>query len=343
MNILKEFFSAVLIASNDVATSNAEELAVIFVLELITRITVQNRDRVTCIWHPVRDHIYRFSGFSIRFSSADFVSPFFLFIFSLLMGAAAADRNFILERSIVSLLLLTGRLMRREDVAPIVLQSLRMLLVLKPPVLSRVSRQVSYGLHELLKTGAANVHTTGDWQVLFTLLECVGAGAQPPSVRGGALAPTTSMEAIHPSDMEDRPPSSNRTTDAESSVDRGYTSDSELYDATSRASVAARSSSWMTSSPGALSGAHGSSPELNAPGTAPAGGGGWIFVGRQGEIEHLKGKQMPGREYNIVHDRKLVKLFYATLLFFNFNIISSVGPRSVGLCQILREPRLPRP
>ena len=49
-------------------------------------------------------------------------------------GAAAAERQFVLERSIVGLLLLTGRLMRREDVAPIVLQSLRMLLLLKPPV-----------------------------------------------------------------------------------------------------------------------------------------------------------------------------------------------------------------
>lgn len=50
------------------------------------------------------------------------------------MAAAASDRIFILERSIVALLLLTGRLMRREDVAPIVLQSLRMLLMLKPQV-----------------------------------------------------------------------------------------------------------------------------------------------------------------------------------------------------------------
>ena len=57
-------------------------------------------------------------------------------IYSLVMGAAAAERSFVLERSIVGLLLLTGRLMRREDVAPIVLQSLRMLLLLKPQVLT---------------------------------------------------------------------------------------------------------------------------------------------------------------------------------------------------------------
>ena len=58
----------------------------------------------------------------------------FVACFSLMMGAAASDRFFVLERSIVGLLLLTGRLMRREDVAPIVLQSLRMLLLLKPQV-----------------------------------------------------------------------------------------------------------------------------------------------------------------------------------------------------------------
>ena len=63
------------------------------------------------------------------------LSTFSIFyIISLVMGAAASDRIFILERSIVGLLLLTGRLMRREDVAPIVLQSLRMLLLLKPQV-----------------------------------------------------------------------------------------------------------------------------------------------------------------------------------------------------------------
>jgi brefeldin A-resistance guanine nucleotide exchange factor 1 len=154
-----------------------------------------------------------------------------------------------------------------------------------------VSRQVSYGLHELLKTGAANVHTTGDWRVLFTLLECVGAGAQPPSVRGDELAPSVSMEAITVSAAV----AANSEADVSGSIDRGYTSDSELYECKANRSVSA---------PGGASGVHGSSPELNVP----VGGGGWIFVGRQGEIEHLKGKPAPGREYNIVHDRKLVNI-----------------------------------
>ena len=39
--------------------------------------------------------------------------------------------------------------------------------------------QVSYGLHELLRNNAANIHTKEDWNVIFTLLEVVGAGASP--------------------------------------------------------------------------------------------------------------------------------------------------------------------
>lgn len=64
---------------------------------------------------------------------------------------------------------------------PQVLHSLRLLLMMKPPVLSRVSREVAYGLHELLKTNAANIHCTDHWFTLFSLLECIGAGVKPPS------------------------------------------------------------------------------------------------------------------------------------------------------------------
>lgn len=56
--------------------------------------------------------------------------------------------------------------------------------MLKASTLSRVARQVSYGLYELLKTSAANIHSATDWAIIFTLLECVGAGAPPPRVVG---------------------------------------------------------------------------------------------------------------------------------------------------------------
>lgn len=61
-----------------------------------------------------------------------------------------------------------------------VLLSLRILLMMKPSMLNRVSHQISYGLHELLKTNAANIHSGDDWYTLFTLLECIGSGVKPP-------------------------------------------------------------------------------------------------------------------------------------------------------------------
>lgn len=63
-----------------------------------------------------------------------------------------------------------------------VLQSLRMLLLLKWSTLHLVSRQISYGLYELVKTGAANIHSETDWAVIFTLFEVVGAGAPLPKL-----------------------------------------------------------------------------------------------------------------------------------------------------------------
>jgi len=55
-----------------------------------------------------------------------------------------------------------------------------MLLMMKPEVIHSVSRHVAYGLHDLLKTNAASIHAAYDWCTLFTLLEVVGAGTNPP-------------------------------------------------------------------------------------------------------------------------------------------------------------------
>ena len=59
---------------------------------------------------------------------------------------------------------------------------------MKKHVMQRVSRQVSFGLHELLRTNAANIHSSQDWYTLFMLLECVGAGAITPAATAAAAA-----------------------------------------------------------------------------------------------------------------------------------------------------------
>lgn len=137
------------------------------------------------------------------------------------MNASLFDYQFLLERSVIGLLRIAIRLMRNEDMSPIVLQSLRMLLLLKSSTLNRISRQISFGLYELLKTSAQNIHTNTDWTIIFTLLECVGAGAQPPKPIAGE---NNQVEQGTRSDGE------NSTHSDEDGVttERGYTSDSEL-------------------------------------------------------------------------------------------------------------------
>ena len=53
---------------------------------------------------------------------------------------------------------------------------------MKPNVVHSVCKQIAFGLHDLLKTNAANIHSLQDWFTLFTLLEVSGAGAHPPPI-----------------------------------------------------------------------------------------------------------------------------------------------------------------
>ncbi|XP_050322826.1 Golgi-specific brefeldin A-resistance guanine nucleotide exchange factor 1 [Bactrocera neohumeralis] len=140
----------------DDGTPYAEDV-VVFWMELLVKIVIQNRDRMVHLWPDVRDRIYL-----------------------LLIGATTFNYEYLLNRSIVAVLKLAIYLMRNEELCPIVLQSLKMLLTLKSPVILRISRQISTGVYELLKTSAQNIHSEQDWQIIFTILECVGAGAVPP-------------------------------------------------------------------------------------------------------------------------------------------------------------------
>ncbi|XP_073209057.1 Golgi-specific brefeldin A-resistance guanine nucleotide exchange factor 1 isoform X9 [Lepidochelys kempii] len=193
---LQELMKALISVTPDEETYDEEDSA--FCLEMLLRIVLENRDRVGCVWQAVRDHLYHLCVHALEFC-------------------------FLVERAVVGLLRLAIRLLRREEISAQVLLSLRILLMMKPAVLSRVSHQVAYGLHELLKTNAANIHAGDDWYTLFTLLECIGSGVKPPpalqvTARAdndtGAQSDSEISLSYHPSDV---------------SLDRGYTSDSEVY------------------------------------------------------------------------------------------------------------------
>ncbi|MED6291631.1 G-box binding factor, partial [Characodon lateralis] len=193
---LQDLMKALISVSPDEETYDEEDAA--FCLEMLLRIVLENRDRVSCVWQTVRDHLYH-------------------------LCVHATESCFLVERAVVGLLRLAIRLLRREEISSQVLLSLRLLLMMKPHVLSRISREVAYGLHELLKTNAANIHCTDDWYTLFSLLECIGAGVRPHA-SFQLSSSTADNETGAQSDSELSSHHSSEVT-----LDRGYTSDSEVY------------------------------------------------------------------------------------------------------------------
>ncbi|XP_023171113.2 Golgi-specific brefeldin A-resistance guanine nucleotide exchange factor 1 isoform X2 [Drosophila hydei] len=209
----------------------AEDIAV-FWMEFLVKIVVHNRDRMVPLWPAVRDQMLH-----------------------LLLASAQNGYDYLLNRCIIAVLKLAIYLMRNEELCPVVLQSLKNLLSLKPPLLLRISNQISIGTYELLKTSAQNIHSEQDWQIIFNLLECVGAGAVPPNFEAGQQLTI--------------PPNGRVTSDGEddgttSSIDRGYTSDSELSKSSSAAAP--------TSSPSAEN---------------------WILVGKDSELTTASRPQSP--------------------------------------------------
>ncbi|XP_041737475.2 Golgi-specific brefeldin A-resistance guanine nucleotide exchange factor 1 isoform X2 [Coregonus clupeaformis] len=193
---LQELMKALISVTPDEETYDEEDAA--FCLEMLLRIVMENRDRVSCVWQTVRDHLCH-------------------------LCVQATESCFLVERAVVGLIRLAIRLLRREDISSQVLLSLHLLLMMKPHVLARVSREVAYGLHELLKTNAANIHCTDDWFTLFSLIECIGAGIKPPaSFQVTSTSPDIDTGAQSDSELSFHHPS-------EVSLDRGYTSDSEVY------------------------------------------------------------------------------------------------------------------
>lgn len=136
--------------------SSSDNDAAVFSLEILIKVILQNRDRISFIWSTVRNHFY-----SIVINSSEY--------------------TFFLERTIVGLLRISARLLRREEISNDVLSSLKLLLIInKKDIIRKLSRQVSFGLHDLLRTNAANIQSDEDWTNIFAILQVYGAGATPP-------------------------------------------------------------------------------------------------------------------------------------------------------------------
>uniref|UniRef100_A0A914YMM4 SEC7 domain-containing protein n=1 Tax=Panagrolaimus superbus TaxID=310955 RepID=A0A914YMM4_9BILA len=179
---------------NDRLPLQYEEMLV-FLTELTVSIVIENKDRLSRIWDKVKTH------------------------FEFLLTNFGRNPR-IPQRAAVGLLRITNRNLFRlkDEISNDVIQSLSLLFKLNPPGLFMFSRDIAFGLHDLLRANAANLHEARHWRVLFALLEAVGAAVYPDEI----------VDA-HVSQNE-----SNRQTDSEQITkprfyhERGYVSDDAL-------------------------------------------------------------------------------------------------------------------
>ena len=103
---------------------------------------------------------------------------------------------------------------------------------MKPHVLRTLSSEIAYGLHELLRTDATNIHKSEDWFILFSLLEVAGAAVPPPAVLQSSTTSNLPLNKhLHLSQSNSNVESDSECSDCltNSPTDKGYTSDSEIY------------------------------------------------------------------------------------------------------------------
>ncbi|XP_040581498.1 Golgi-specific brefeldin A-resistance guanine nucleotide exchange factor 1 [Lepeophtheirus salmonis] len=157
INGAKSFFSTAPTVVEDQGISTPvlddpyDEKAILFFNEILVRITIENRDRVNIIWNQVVEYLCT------------------------LIFEAGKGRRFLVERTVTNVLRLCVRLARKEELVSLVMRTgLKVLLTINHS--SSISRISSYGLYELLRNNAANIHESEDWSIVFDLMEVVGAG-----------------------------------------------------------------------------------------------------------------------------------------------------------------------
>uniref|UniRef100_A0A914I2R9 GBF1-like tetratricopeptide repeats domain-containing protein n=1 Tax=Globodera rostochiensis TaxID=31243 RepID=A0A914I2R9_GLORO len=229
-----------------VKLSMEEEEAMVFLLELMTNIVLENRDRLAQVWSPVRDHLRTLlSHFPhnqqlveraviaiIRIANRNLFRlgqhPPAMALSSQPSSAVGSVQTQPSEmptnlrrqkpsqgipgqtKSVVIVvdpmddqkqqrvegtkgppLLATPGLTiqdRASNCADDVLHFMGCeLLGLRPPELFLFSRQIAFGLHQLLRTNAANLHASEHWEMFLALLEAVGAAAYRDEVDGGEM------------------------------------------------------------------------------------------------------------------------------------------------------------
>ncbi|KAF7635614.1 hypothetical protein Mgra_00005003 [Meloidogyne graminicola] len=178
-----------------------EEEALIFLLELMISIVLENRDRLAQVWPLVRDHLQ-------WLLSPDFAQNKQITERAIIALIRMANRNLFrlghpqqqvkitsppstrttLTKSVV--IVVEDEQLQQEDSFTQTIQQRtnccvnevlhfmgRKILELRSSDLLLFSQQISNGLQQLLRANAANIHSSEHWNIFFSIMEAVGAAA----------------------------------------------------------------------------------------------------------------------------------------------------------------------
>eukprot|EP00048_Salpingoeca_helianthica_P023468 m.24517 g.24517 ORF g.24517 m.24517 type:complete len:1480 (+) comp8714_c0_seq1:128-4567(+) len=124
-------------------TQPSEGSAVLF-LELLINVTLWNQDRIALLWQTTYAHLVE-------------------------LVAGVTEPTFLVRRAVAGLLRLAHRLLRKADVAAQVVDSVRILQALQPPVEMAVAEMMSAVLVSLVKENAVHLDQCRGWDAVLGL------------------------------------------------------------------------------------------------------------------------------------------------------------------------------
>ncbi|KAI6222894.1 SEC7 domain-containing protein [Aphelenchoides fujianensis] len=193
-----------------IVLSRQDEDELVFLLELLIRIAVENKYRIAQVWPLLIKHFHWLmfpfgrNLFVVERAVVGVMRVVNGCLLHLLQDRVTAFESPVLHSSgilppmvPVSSVLLGGAGgadgTADAKMAEQLLAAVGMIGDLPPPALFYFSRQIACGLHQLLLTNAANIHSAYPWNVIFSLLQAVGAANyRTPEQNTLALVPTIS-------------------------------------------------------------------------------------------------------------------------------------------------------
>ncbi|OZJ02551.1 hypothetical protein BZG36_04503 [Bifiguratus adelaidae] len=131
--------------------ANTYDPAIVFFLELMISVTIQNRDRIERLWPYVFDHLRE------------------------LLNKPEESSDLLVERTVVGLLRLCIRLIHKREMQQEVFSCLQLLVDFPPQVTQSVAEQMMAGVSSLIRMEETDLSDPAKWKAISTLIKATAS------------------------------------------------------------------------------------------------------------------------------------------------------------------------